>query len=60
VYGPSEVQGIGLLDDEGHRITFASKFEIEQATVESQSRFDVSNLENNMIETDYSRLVAST
>jgi hypothetical protein len=42
--------------DEGHRIAFASKFKIEQATVESQSRFDVTDLESDMIETDDARL----
>jgi hypothetical protein len=36
--------------DERHRIAFASKFKIEQLTVESQSRFDVTDFESDMIE----------
>jgi len=34
-------------------------FEIEQATVESQGRFNVTDLESNMIETGYRAFVAS-
>src|SRR6266849_6248181 len=41
--------------DERHGIAFASKFKIEQATVESQSRFDVADLESDVIETDDTR-----
>src|ERR1700682_1497545 len=42
--------------DERHGSAFASKFKIEQPTVESQSRFDVTDLESDMIETDDTRL----
>src|SRR2546428_5067788 len=45
--------------DEGHRIAFASKFEIEQAGVESQSRFDVTHFEGDMIESDDARFFPS-
>src|SRR5713101_1514970 len=41
--------------DERHGIAFASKFKIEQPTIESQSRFDVTDLESDMIETDDAR-----
>src|ERR1700676_2388083 len=41
--------------DERHRIAFASKFKIEQPTVEGQSRFDVTDLESDIIETDDTR-----
>jgi hypothetical protein len=37
--------------DERHGIAFASKLEVEQATVEGQSRFDVADFESDMIET---------
>src|SRR5687767_1205950 len=41
--------------DEGHRIAFASKLKIEQATVERESRFDVTDLESDMIEPHHAR-----
>src|SRR5205814_4316744 len=43
--------------DDGHRVAFASKFEFEQAGVESQSRFDVTDLESDMIEPDDARFI---
>jgi hypothetical protein len=43
--------------DERHGIAFASKFEVEQATVEGQSRFDVVDFESDMIETDQACLL---
>jgi hypothetical protein len=43
--------------DERHGLAFASKFEVEQATVEGQSRFDVTDFESNMIETDHACLL---
>src|SRR5438309_373422 len=41
--------------DERHGIAFASKFEIEQAGIESQSRFDVADFESDVIEPDDAR-----
>jgi hypothetical protein len=41
--------------DECHRIALASKFELEQATVESERRLDVANLECDVIESDQAR-----
>jgi hypothetical protein len=38
--------------DEGRSLALAAKLEIEQATVEGQSLFDVTDLESDMIETD--------
>src|SRR4029077_14926206 len=41
--------------DERHGIAFASTFEIEQAGIESRSRFDVAAFESDMIEPDDAR-----
>src|SRR5437762_9091306 len=41
--------------DEGHRVSFASKFEFDKSSVESKSRFDVTDLESDMIEPDDAR-----
>src|SRR5438034_3572409 len=41
--------------DESHGFAFASKFEIEQAGVKIQSRFDVTDFESDMIEPDDAR-----
>jgi hypothetical protein len=45
--------------DEGRSLTLAAKFEFEQATVEGQSLFDVTDLEGDMIETDGTRFLCS-
>ena len=38
--------------DEGRSLALAAKLEVEQATVESQSLFDVTDLESDMVETN--------
>src|SRR5205823_3941643 len=43
--------------DKGRGSAFAPKLKIEQATIESQSGFDVTDLERDVIETDGARLL---
>jgi hypothetical protein len=42
--------------NEGRSLAPAAQFEVEQATVEGESLFDITNLESDMIETDGARL----
>jgi hypothetical protein len=49
---PLERQELVSQIDERHGIAFASKRKLEEPTVESQSRFDVADLEGDMIESD--------
>jgi hypothetical protein len=43
--------------DEGRSLALTARLEIEQATVEGQRLFDVTNLESDMIETDGTRFI---
>ena len=43
--------------DEGRSLALAAKLEVEQANIEGQSLFDVTDLESDMIETDGARFL---
>jgi hypothetical protein len=45
--------------DECRSLALTAKFEVEQATVERQGLFDVTDLESDMIETDGTRFLCS-
>src|SRR5512144_2827968 len=43
--------------DEGRCLALAAKLEVEQATIEGQSLFDVTNFDSDMVETDGTRFL---